>query len=969
MNSKQLQRLLIFYSAVGIFAISILVAILSIFPLYQQLKKGEERNLQSALRTRTLAVEEFLSRAKDITAQIASRTQAKRELESYNLNPNAGNSAAANLTRILTDALKETEDLAGITRLDQNNQLIAKVGLSIPNPLQKLSFQDSKNNQISHPIRLNDHSYLIVTTPILNSKKQQIGTDLVLFKMDRLEEIIADYTGLSQTGEIFLGAFQDEQIKLFFPSINQPKTLYEPLIKALEKNRMSQESRLTVVPAKSWIHSQVIAFEPLSKINWWLAIKIERNELYAPVNRQLITIGIVTIILSLTGASGMILLLRPLAGRAIIKADELEKQLQEKNLTLRELNYTQEQLLLEIRDRKQAETKLQKRAEQLRNHNTVLMELAQHRAVNKGDLLTAFRAITEATAKMLGVERVSIWLYDDSKTYLQCLNLYHKKIDQHSAEVKIRVRDYPAYFQAISSQDILAAPDARTDPRTEEFLEDYFNPLGIVSLLDTAIWISGEIVGILCIEQCETIQNWTPEDEIFVRSIANIISLAIEARNHQQAELALKESERMFRQLAESIDSVFWISDAHGEKIYYVSPAYERVWGRSCRQIYQQPQCFIESIHPEDRERIIFALTQIASAEYEEEYRIVKPNGEIRWIYDRGFPIANDQGEIDRVTGIATDITERKQAETALRQSEAQLREQKQQLQQAFKELQRTQTRMIQSEKMSSLGQMVAGIAHEINNPVNFIHGNLLHAENYIEDLLNLVQLYQKYYPDPPPEIEAEIETIELDFIQEDIKKLLQSMQVGTERIREIVKSLRIFSRLDEAEIKEVNLHEGIDSTLMILHNRLKAKPGYPGIEVIKEYGQLPRINCYSGQLNQVFMNILSNAIDAIEDVHYSKSLPENPCNPGCIRIKTERIADNWVQILIADNGSGMSEEVRSRLFDPFFTTKPIGKGTGLGLSISYQIVIEKHKGQIECDSILGKGTQFRIIIPIQTLL
>ncbi|GGA37110.1 sensor histidine kinase [Okeania sp. KiyG1] len=274
------------------------------------------------------------------------------------------------------------------------------------------------------------------------------------------------------------------------------------------------------------------------------------------------------------------------------------------------------------------------------------------------------------------------------------------------------------------------------------------------------------------------------------------------------------------------------------------------------------------------------------------------------------------------------EITERKQAENLLRESEAKLKEQKQELQETLKELQQTQAQMIQSEKMSSLGQMLAGVAHEINNPVNFIHGNIVYAKDYIQDLLNLVQLYQNYYPHPHQEIEAEIEAIEFNFLQEDLKKILKSMEVGTDRIQEIVKSLRIFSRCDETEIKKVDVHEGIESTLMILQSHFKAKSQseYSDIQIIKEYGQLPLIDCYPGQLNQVFMNILSNAIYAIQDAQNSQKFE---FNSGLIRIKTQRILDNLVQICITDNGGGISEEVLSRLFDPFLQQNQLVKGLG----------------------------------------
>ncbi|MBE9006726.1 GHKL domain-containing protein [Fortiea sp. LEGE XX443] len=318
---------------------------------------------------------------------------------------------------------------------------------------------------------------------------------------------------------------------------------------------------------------------------------------------------------------------------------------------------------------------------------------------------------------------------------------------------------------------------------------------------------------------------------------------------------------------------------------------------------------------------------------------------------------------------LTTELThQRTELQNALRIKEhltkiAQLQAQK--LETSLKELQQTQAQLIQAEKMSSLGQLVAGIAHEINNPVNFIYGNLKYINDYTKDLLKLVHLYQKYYDHQEVEIRDYIKAIELDFILEDLPKIVHSMQVGTERITEIVISLRNFSRLDEAEMKKVDIHQGIDSTLLILQNRLKEKSDHFRIEVIKNYGNLPLLECYPGSLNQVFMNIISNAIDALDSFNSERNITEIQSNPSKIIITTEVLETKNVVIRIIDNALGMSEAVKERVFDPFFTTKPVGKGTGLGLSISYQIIVEKHKGKMNCLSVPGKGTEFYIEIPL----
>ena len=368
------------------------------------------------------------------------------------------------------------------------------------------------------------------------------------------------------------------------------------------------------------------------------------------------------------------------------------------------------------------------------------------------------------------------------------------------------------------------------------------------------------------------------------------------------------------------------------------------------------------------------ALQQIRLLEQAEE-RSTELQQEVLERQRAEAALRESQGQLE--ARVADRTAELAAANQVLQTSETQLKQQAQELATALQELQQTQAQLVQTEKMSSLGQMVAGIAHEINNPVNFIHANLPYADQYLNDLIQLIKTYQMAYPQPNAAVQDVTDSIDIDFVMEDLPKILESMHIGTDRIRQLVLSLRNFSRLDEADMKQVDIHEGLDSTLLILQNRLKAKSQTPGIRVVKDYENSHLVECYAGQLNQVFMNILANAIDALED-KLNKAMSQSPTEqwhhsplPGTgepeptIWIRTQAIATNWVEIRIADNASGMPPEVCAKVFDPFFTTKAVGKGTGIGLSISYQIVVEKHGGQLQCFSTVGEGTEFVIRIPV----
>ncbi|MGF2033800.1 MAG: PAS domain-containing sensor histidine kinase [Nostoc sp. CmiVER01] len=441
----------------------------------------------------------------------------------------------------------------------------------------------------------------------------------------------------------------------------------------------------------------------------------------------------------------------------------------------------------------------------------------------------------------------------------------------------------------------------------------------------------------------------------------------------------LSESERRYRELVNSLREIVFKCDRLGN-LNFLNRAWTNTLGYGITDVIGS--ALGNFIDLNDRHLWSETLEKLQTGvEVCQVLRFYHQTGVIVWLELSAQPQSETEfsGSLINISDVYDELRLRKQAEALLKQTNEQLEARVEQrnieliqanhdLKVTLDKLKYTQAQLVQTEKMSSLRQLVAGIAHEINNPVNFIYANLTHASEYTEVLLKILQLYQQTYPVPSLQIQEAIIAWDLDFIQKDLGKLLESMQVGSERIREIVLLLRNFSRLDEADIKNVDIHAGINHTITLLRHRLQSESGNPVIQIIKNYGVIPYVKCYPAQLNQVFLNILNNAIYALNEAIANLSISQDTqCQTfvPTIWIKTEIIDETWLNICIKNNGLGIHESVISKIFDPFFTTKPVGKGTGLGLFISYQIVVEMHQGKLTCTSKTSQETEFCIQIPI----
>ena len=537
----------------------------------------------------------------------------------------------------------------------------------------------------------------------------------------------------------------------------------------------------------------------------------------------------------------------------------------------------------------------------------------------------------------------------------------------------IAVRDQPVRLESSVLSSSLEIPQTLIDQVKSslqsleivalvEQSDPYFAQQRPNRLLCTPILRHGRLVAILYLENHATIEaNHRLE---LLNFFCNQAAISLEnARLYQQSQ----EQQQYLRSLYDGVEHLIFVIDVLPDRevrwLGWNAPT-EKATGIKSADIFGKApeEIFGENEGKKVRQNMMNCLEVGAVITYEE---CLTFNEELTWWLTTLNPLRDENDQIYRIIGTTMSITNLKRTESALRESEAKFQQKANDLEYAMGDLQQAQLQMVQSEKMASLGNLVAGVAHEINNPLGFLNGSINNAKDYVKDLIGHLGLYQQHYPNAVAPIRENAEEIDLEFVREDLPKLLRAMQGATERIKSMSTSLRTFSRSDTEHKVKANLHDGLDSTLLILKYRLKANEFRPEIEMIRDYGDLPLIECFPGQLNQVFMNILANAIDAHDEVAQGTPLAELQANPQKITIQTQKMPENWVEIRLKDNSKGMTDDVKTRVFDHLFTTKGVGKGTGLGLAIARQIIVENHGGTLEVQSELGQGTEFMIRLPL----
>ena len=561
------------------------------------------------------------------------------------------------------------------------------------------------------------------------------------------------------------------------------------------------------------------------------------------------------------------------------------------------------------------------------------------------DLQEMLQQCTKIIVSYLDVEFARIWTYNQQENILNLQSSAGIYTHIDGAHSRIPVGEFKIGLIAQERKPHITN-SVQTDIRVSN--KQWAIDEGMVAFAGYPLIADLELMGVVAMFAKQPLNQNTLD---LLSVIAGEIAVAIKRK---VIEKALQQKEEQYRSIFETVNDGLSIFDLETGKPIAINPTWCQMYGYSSEEFLNlSPSDYIHQdyLHLFDN----FITSVKAGKEFYCQAVCIHKSGQLFEVEVKATSYIHNGKS--HALSIARNISKRKQAEKDLKQRT-------QELERTLEKLKSTQSQLIETEKISQLGQLVAGVAHEVNNPVSFISGNLSHATEYVKDLINLVNSYRLEFPSPGDAIEEQIEEMDLEYLVGDLPKIISSMKLGTDRIKDIMLSLRNYSRTSSDEKKAVNLHEGIDTTLMILSHRLKAKPKCPAIEIVKNYGDLPLVECYYGQINQVFMNLLSNAIDSLEEFSKGKSYEEITQNPNTITITTA--ADNeWATIIITDNGTGMPTQIKEKLYDAFFTTKVEGKGTGLGLSISEQIVTEKHGGTLECISSPGNGAKFIIRIPV----
>ncbi len=602
------------------------------------------------------------------------------------------------------------------------------------------------------------------------------------------------------------------------------------------------------------------------------------------------------------------------------------------------------------------------------------------------DLETIFQTTVTEVRQLLKVDRVGVFHFDVANDW-EGEFIYEDVADGWNSAIANKIYDH-CFSETFAPLYRAGRVNAIADIHQEEFKHCYLEILEkfqVRANVVAPLLKEGELWGLLCVHQCSNPRNWEPSEIEFISQLAEQLGIALKQdlylkQVQMQAVQLAEANERekaMERQklLAATVDKIRQSLDI--KTIFKTTT-------QAVRELLEVERVaiyrfnsdwtgkFVADSFKDDWKPVINTqpIIQPAFSDNDDDDNLPRnetfvpiSQGDKLWgllvAYQNSQPRYWKNEEVNLLAQVGTQLGIAIQQAELLEKTKIQAAK----LAQALQELKQTQAQLIQGEKMAGLGQLMAGVAHEINNPINFIFANLTYVNEYVEDLLKIVNLCQDNFSNLPIDIQSKIETFDLDFILVDLPKTLESMQIGAERILQIVLSLRNFSRKDEAALKAVDIHEGLDNTLLILGHRFKPNGEYPGIEVIKQYDELPLLECYPAQLNQVFMNLLCNSIDALEqqwhDSQHTTALK--------IDIITKVVQDKAI-IKITDNGSGIPEEIKNNIFDPFFTTKEVGKGTGLGLPICYQIIVEKHQGKIQCSSHIGEGTEFIIELPIKSV-